>query len=127
MQKTIELSELAERRRRAFTVTDWVRAICFICILFAAIFCGGCAYVHQEFMDADGTQYSYRGWVPPFGAVAKNAGNMGYKWNASDGDIKMGLSSEGVDNTAQADALRAMLETVNAALALAASRGVAVP
>ena len=71
--------------------------------VLVAIVASGCATkAVTEFTDADGTHFSAVSKAGVFGKLDTTNQNLGYNWTATEGDISVGNSAQGLDNTTQA-------------------------
>ena len=84
----------------------------------------GCSVVKTRFVDADQTTYEATLILAPFSKLDDRSAMMAYKWDTKGdngkGQINVGESTKGLDQTAQTDVVQAAI----AAAVAAALKGV---
>jgi len=82
---------------------ETLNLLIFMGIVLSIILVSGCATkAVTEFTDADGTHFSAVSKAGVFGKLDTTNQNLGYNWTATEGDISVGNSAQGLDNTTQA-------------------------
>lgn len=75
-----------------------------------------CSIAKTEFTDADGTHFSTTMLLAPFSKLEGKDGQMRYTWTPENGNVAVGESTKGLDQTGQVDALNKALEALGKAI-----------